>query len=66
MKKSAAHVVQEFGPFPDTPNVGGVTFDGNNVWAACGNRLNAIDPATGKVQRSLCRQRYLGQELQPV
>ena len=53
MKKSAAHVVREFGPFPDTPNVGGVTFDGNNVWAACGDRLNAIDPATGKVQRSL-------------
>jgi glutamine cyclotransferase len=53
MKKSAAKVVREYGPFPDTPNVGGVTYDGRNVWAACGNKLNAFDPASGQVQRSL-------------
>ena len=53
MKKSTAKVEREYGPFPDAKNVGGVTFDGKNVWAAQGDKLNAFDPATGQVQRSL-------------
>jgi hypothetical protein len=53
MKTSVAKVEREFGPFPGTANVGGVSFDGENVWAACGDTLNAFDPASGKVQRSL-------------
>lgn len=53
MKKSTARVVREFGPFPDTSNVGGVTYDGRNVWAACGDKLVAFDPVSGDVQRSL-------------
>jgi outer membrane protein assembly factor BamB len=53
MKKSAARVEREFGPFPGTANVGGVSYDGKNVWAACGDKLNAFDPANGEVQRSL-------------
>ncbi len=52
-KKSAATVVREFGPFPETRNVGGVTYDGKNVWAAMGDRLAAIDPQSGAVKRSL-------------
>jgi glutamine cyclotransferase len=53
MKKSAAKVEREYGPFPGTANVGGVSYDGKNVWAACGDKLNAFDPASGEVQRSL-------------
>jgi len=33
--------------------VHGVTFDGQNVWFASGDKLNALDPASGKVQRSI-------------
>jgi outer membrane protein assembly factor BamB len=53
MKKSAAIVVREYSPFPNQPNVGGVTFDGRHVWAACGDKLRAFDPASGELQRSL-------------
>jgi glutamine cyclotransferase len=33
--------------------VGGVTFDGQNLWFASGGRLNAIDPVSGKPARSI-------------
>jgi glutamine cyclotransferase len=48
-----AKIVREYGPFPDVENVAGVSYDGKNVWFASGNKLNAIDPVTGAVQRSL-------------
>jgi len=56
MKKSQirepAQIVRELGPFPETPNVGGVTFDGERGWFAGGNALRAFDPDTGaEVQR---------------
>ena len=53
MKKSAATVVREYGPYPDANKVGGVSYDGRNVWAAVGDKLNAIDPVSGKLSRSL-------------
>ena len=31
----------------------GVTFDGRHVWFASGDKLNALDPASGKLARSL-------------
>jgi glutamine cyclotransferase len=33
--------------------VNGVTFDGRQVWFASGDRLNALDPASGETTRSL-------------
>jgi glutamine cyclotransferase len=33
--------------------VHGVTYDGRHVWFASGGKLNAFDPATGKVLRSI-------------
>jgi len=33
--------------------VGGVTYDGEQVWFASGDRLNAFDPGTGKPVRSI-------------
>lgn len=53
MKRSIAEVVSEYGPFPGVDSVGGVTYDGEHLWFASGDRLNAIDPASGRTQRSL-------------
>jgi glutamine cyclotransferase len=53
MKKNAAEIVREYGPFPESEKVAGVTFDGRHVWFADGDRLNALDPASGKTQRSI-------------
>ena len=53
MKRSAAEIVREYGPFPGVERVGGVTYDGQQVWIAAGDRLNAFDPADGKTQRSI-------------
>lgn len=51
--KQSAKILREYGPFPGTDQVAGVTFDGRNVWFASGERLNALDPASGAVMRSL-------------
>ena len=53
MHRSAAEVIREYGPFPGVDSVAGVTFDGQNVWFASGDRLNALDPASGKTVRSI-------------
>jgi glutamine cyclotransferase len=53
MKRSAAEIVREYGPFPGVERVGGVTYDGQQVWIAAGDKLAAIDPASGKTVRSI-------------
>jgi len=53
MKQSAAEILREYGPFPGIEEVAGVTFDGQFVWFASGDRLNALDPKTGEVVRSI-------------
>jgi outer membrane protein assembly factor BamB len=53
MTKSAAKILREYGPFDGVEQVAGVTFDGRQVWFASGDRLNALDPASGKIARSL-------------
>ena len=53
MKQSTAEIVCEYGPFPGAERVHGVTFDGENVWFASGDKLNAFDPASGKTTRSI-------------
>jgi glutamine cyclotransferase len=52
-KRSAAEIIREYGPFPGVEQVGGVTHDGKNVWFASGDKLNALDPASGKTVRSI-------------
>jgi hypothetical protein len=44
MKKSAAEIVREYGPFPGVEQVNGVTYDGQNVWFSTGQKLTALDP----------------------
>lgn len=53
MRKSKAEIIREYGPFPGVEQVGGVAYDGENLWLAAGASLNAIDPASGKQVRSL-------------
>jgi glutamine cyclotransferase len=53
MKSSSAEIVREYGPFPGVDNVHGVTYDGQNVWFASGDKLNALDPASGKAVRAI-------------
>lgn len=53
MKHSPADIIREYGPFPGVDGVHGVTFDGRNVWFASGDRLNALDPDSGRTLRSL-------------
>jgi glutamine cyclotransferase len=53
MSRSAAEIVREYGPFPGAHDVHGVTYDGQDVWFAAGDRLIAFEPAGGKVRRSI-------------
>jgi glutamine cyclotransferase len=53
MKRSAAEIVREYGPFPGVDHVHGVSWDGRNVWIAAGDTLQALDPESGKIVRSL-------------
>jgi glutamine cyclotransferase len=53
MKRSAATIVREYGPFPGVNRVNGVTYDGQQVWLAAGDKLHAFDPASGKPLRSI-------------
>ena len=53
MKQAAAEILREYGPFPGAARVNGVTFDGQQVWCASGDKLNAFDPASGTVLRSI-------------
>jgi glutamine cyclotransferase len=53
MKTAAAEILREYGDFPDADRVNGVTFDGQYVWFASGDKLSAFDPETGKIVRSI-------------
>jgi glutamine cyclotransferase len=53
MKRSTAEILQEYGPFPGAARVHGVTYDGQHVWFASGDKLNAFDPERGKAVRAI-------------
>jgi glutamine cyclotransferase len=53
MNTTTADIAREYGPFPGVDNVGGVSYDGQNIWFASGDKLNAIDPASGKMVRAI-------------
>jgi len=53
MKRSAAQIIREYGPFPGVDHVHGVTYDGHDVWFAAGEKINALDPESGKTLRSI-------------
>ncbi|HJT98562.1 MAG TPA: glutamine cyclotransferase [Rhodanobacteraceae bacterium] len=51
--KKTAEILREYGPFEGVDNVAGLTFDGERVWFASGDKLNALDPASGKTVRTI-------------
>jgi glutamine cyclotransferase len=53
MITSAAEILREYGPFPGADQVHGVSFDGQHVWFAAGDKLVAFDPADGRMVSSL-------------
>ena len=53
MKRSSAEILREYGPFPGVDRVNGVTYDGEHVWFASGDKLNALDPASGSAVRTI-------------
>jgi glutamine cyclotransferase len=53
MKRSEAEIIREYGPFPGIDKVNGVTYDGQHVWFASGDKLNALDPKTGEKVRAI-------------
>jgi glutamine cyclotransferase len=53
MSHALADIVQEYGPYPGIDKVHGVTYDGQNLWIAAGDTLQAIDPESGAPRRSI-------------
>src|SRR3954452_5098932 len=53
MRRSNAQIIREYGPFPGVDNVAGVTYDGERVWFASGDKLNGLDPASGQTVRTV-------------
>lgn len=53
MKKSKAQVTREYGPYPGAPIIHGIEYDGRHVWLATGDKLQALDPQSGEIHRSL-------------
>lgn len=51
--KTTAEVLREYGPFPGVDKIGGVTWDGQQVWIAAGDKLQAVDPASGELGRAI-------------
>ena len=50
---SPAEIVREYGPFEAGGSVHGVTYDGERVWFASGEKLQALEPQSGKVVRAI-------------
>jgi glutamine cyclotransferase len=53
MNPTKAEIVREYGPFPDVAHVHGVTYDGQHVWFASGDKLIVLDPTSGKTLRAI-------------
>jgi glutamine cyclotransferase len=53
MNKTTATLIREYGPFPGVTQVGGITYDGENIWLAGGDKLVAVDPENGTAVRAL-------------
>jgi glutamine cyclotransferase len=53
MSDMKAEIIREYGPFEGIDDIAGVTFDGERVWFAAGDRIVAFDPNTGEIVRTL-------------
>ena len=58
-----AEIEREYGPSPGSTHVHGVTYDGDDVWSAAGDKLQAFDPGSEKPTKSVqCKERTRGLE----
>jgi len=53
MSKSTAEILREYGPFPGIKSVAGVTYDGKQIWFGAGEKIVAVDPASGQPVRTI-------------
>lgn len=60
MKRAAAEIIREYGPFSENEGVHGVTYDGTSVWFASGDRITAVDPDSGKTKRTIKASAHAG------
>jgi len=60
MKRAAAEIIREYGPFPGTEQVAGVTYDGSSIWFASGDKIVALDPDSGKTRREIKAAAHAG------
>ena len=60
MTPCPAEILREYGPFPGASDVHGLTFDGQYVWFASGDRLNAFDPERGTLVRRIDADAHAG------
>ncbi len=60
MSRTEAKIIREYGPFDDADQVHGVTFDGESIWFASGDKLNAVDPSSGRKTRAIDVQAHAG------
>ena len=63
MKRTAATIVREYGPFPGVARVNGVSYDGAHVWIATGDTLNAIRSGERQDGAQARRRRACGNRL---
>jgi len=60
MQPSKAEILREYGPFAGAEHIAGVTYDGNHVWFASGDKLNAFDPESGEPVRAIAMAAHAG------
>ena len=51
MKRQTAEVIREYGPFPGSERVNGVSYDGNQVWFADGSKVQVYYPGVATLAR---------------
>src|SRR4051812_26800150 len=55
-----AEILREYGPYPGTDNVAGVTYDGKHMWFARGESIVAVDPQSGAMVREIAVAAHAG------
>jgi hypothetical protein len=53
MKEARAEIIREYGPFAGIKRVNGLTYDGQSVWFASGEKLHSLDAKGGKIKGSI-------------
>jgi glutamine cyclotransferase len=58
--KHHADIIRDYGPFPGITAIHGLTFDGETIWFGSGDRLNALNPVTGAIERAIMVPAHAG------